>query len=139
MKVLVDTNVILDVLLERQPHCIAAAELWSLLERGFAVGFVAAHAITTVHYLTRKQGDSRRANALIRDLRSVFRVATVDEAALDLALTLERADFEDAVTEAAGLQVGCSLLATRDPKGFRNSRIRVVSPETAVQVIRRSR
>ena len=54
-RILLDTNVVLDVLLDRHPHAQASAALWAAVETGIAEGMLAAHAITTIHYLIRKE------------------------------------------------------------------------------------
>ncbi len=53
-RVLFDVNVVLDVLLDRKPHADASAAAWAAVETGTAEGFLAAHAVTTIHYLIRK-------------------------------------------------------------------------------------
>jgi predicted nucleic acid-binding protein len=130
-RVLIDTNIVLDVLLERKPHLVASAAIWDVVESGSAEGFLAAHAITTVHYLAQKQSGARRAKRLIASLLQVFRVAPVDENVLRDALQSETQDFEDAVSAAAAHATGCEAIVTRDPKGFRTAGLPVLTPETA--------
>ncbi len=59
-RVLFDTNVILDVLLDRKPYVEASAAAWLAVETGVVVGFLAAHAVTTIHHLVRKEGGQRK-------------------------------------------------------------------------------
>ena len=54
-KILFDTNVVLDVLLDRQPYGEASASVWASVETGISVGMLAAHSVTTIHYLVRKE------------------------------------------------------------------------------------
>ena len=134
-RVLIDTNVVLDVLLERKSHLAASAAVWDAVESGGAEGYLAAHAITTIHYLAQKQLGVRRAKRVIANLLQVFRVAAVDGNVLRDALQHETQDFEDAVSAAAAEATGCEAIVTRDPKGFRTAGLRVLTPEAAAPLL----
>jgi predicted nucleic acid-binding protein len=137
-KVLVDTNVVLDVLLDRHPHVGGSVAVWAAIESGSAQGLLAAHAVTTIHYLVRKQLGIARAKRTISAMLRVFGVATVDAAVIQVALELPLSDFEDAVTAAAAQFAGCDYIVTRDPKGFRGCEIRCLIPEAAAPLLRES-
>jgi predicted nucleic acid-binding protein len=128
-RILFDTNVVLDVLLDRQPYVEASAAAWAAVESGVAEGLLAAHAVTTIHYLVRKETGNIKARRIISAILRVFGVATVDGAVLQEALQLPLSDFEDAVTAAAARLAGCECIVTRDPKGFRGSPVRPLTPE----------
>jgi predicted nucleic acid-binding protein len=134
-RVLIDTNVVLDVLLERKPHLAASAAVWDAVESGSAEGYLAAHAITTIHYLVQKQLGARRATRVIASLLQVFSVAAVDANVLRDALQYEAQDFEDAVSTAAAQATGCEAIVTRDPKGFRAAALPVLTPEAAAPLL----
>ena len=134
-RLLVDVNVVLDVLLDRQPHSVASSAVWAAIERGLAEGFLAAHAVTTIHYLVRKELGEPKAKRTLRAILRVFAVATVDATVIHEALALPGPDFEDLVSAAAAERAGCQLIVTRDPAGFRGSRVRAVTPETGAQLI----
>jgi predicted nucleic acid-binding protein len=135
-RVLVDVNVILDVLLARQPHAVASRTIWAAIELRRAEGFLAAHAVTTIDYLIRKELGAARSRRAMRALLRVFTVAPVDHAIIQRALDSDGADFEDSVTSAAAAAAGCDLIVTRDPKGFRASPVPVFTPEAAAPLIR---
>jgi predicted nucleic acid-binding protein len=118
MKLLLDINVLLDVLLHRDPWAEPAAALLSKVERGEAVGFVAGHTITTIHYVVSRAQDRQSAAEAITDLLRFLEVAPVEKADLSQALILPTDDFEDAVQAAAALKVGADYIVTRDEKGF---------------------
>jgi len=128
-RVLFDTNVVLDVLLDRQPYVEASASAWAAVETGASEGMLAAHALTTIYYLVRKERGDAQARRIVSAILRVFRVAAVDEAVVQEALRLGFSDFEDAVTAAAARLAGCECIVTRDPKGFRGSQIRALTPE----------
>lgn len=139
MRLLVDLNLVLDVLLDRAPHAEAAASLWAAIEDGQAEGMLAAHAVTTLHYLAARSGGRAFADQCVAGVLGVFGVAPVDDAVVRQALAMVWPDFEDAVCSAAGVAAGCHALATRDPGGFKRSALPVMTAAEALSAIRSSR
>lgn len=136
-RILFDTNIVLDVLLDRQPHVEASAAIWAAIEAGKSEGLLAAHAVTTIHYLVRKELGNARARRILSAILSVFGVAAVDGAVIQEALQLPFSDFEDAVTAAAARSAACDCIVTRDPKGFRGSPVRCLAPEAVTALLAR--
>jgi predicted nucleic acid-binding protein len=137
VKWFLDANVVLDALLRRTPHAADSAAVWMAVETHAVDGIVAAHSVTTIYYLIRKQhGDAVGRRAVSRLLR-VFNIALVDGAVIERALALAWPDFEDAVSAASAERAGCDMIVTRDPKGFRSSLIPVHTPETARAILSR--
>jgi predicted nucleic acid-binding protein len=135
MKVLVDANVVLDVLLDHQPHFAASVAVWSASETGTAQGQLAAHAVATIHFLIRREHGAAEARKALSLLPRVFGVAPVDEGIIREAFELHSPDFEDSVTAVAAQRAGCDLIVTRDPKGFRGSLVSVLAPEAAAPLL----
>jgi predicted nucleic acid-binding protein len=134
-KVLCDVNVILDVLLDRRPHVDASAGVLAAIEAGTAQGMLAAHAVTTIHYLIRREMGSTQARRLVESILTILSVASVNSAVIQEALQSPSPDFEDAVTAASARHAGCDYIATRDPKGFRGSRVRPLTPEALISIL----
>jgi predicted nucleic acid-binding protein len=128
-RLLVDINIILDVLLDREPHAEGASEVWGAVEDGRALGLLSAHAVTTIHYLNAREVGPQRARRTTDALLTVFDVAPVDRQVLLSALALGWRDFEDAVTAAAAQHAKCDALVTRNPKDFKGSPLRVLTPD----------
>ena len=128
---LLDVNVVLDVLLDRAPHADASAAVWAAIEEGRAEGMLAAHAVTTIHYLTAKVGGARRARQNTDALLSVFGIAAVDDGVIRTANALGWKDFEDAVTAAAAQRAKCAAIVTRNTRDFAKSPVRVLTPAEA--------
>jgi predicted nucleic acid-binding protein len=135
--VLLDTNVLLDVLLDRHPNSIASGAIWTAAEEGRIRGFIAAHAVTTIHYLARKQLGTQAAQRIVASLLRTLSAAPVDQSVLEAAMTMKGSDFEDNVSAAAGQLAGCEAIVTRDPKGFQGSRLRVLKPEALLAMLDR--
>ena len=135
-RVLVDLNVLLDVLLDRPPHADAASELWAAIESGAVEGLLAAHSVTTLHYLATRSGGRAFGDRCVASVLSVFSVANVDASVLQRAIAMRWPDFEDAVCAAAATAAGCQVIVTRDPRGFRKGPLPAMSPTEAVAAIR---
>ena len=134
-RILVDTNVVLDVLLGRRPWFAASAGVWAAVEERRAEGMLACHAATTIHYLLRRELGTAKATAALAAILGVFTVAPVDDAVVREALRGAGSDFEDAVTAAAAAHASCSLIVTRNPRDFRLSHVRAVTPEIALPLL----
>ena len=93
---------------------------------------LAAHGITTIHYLAQRARGKRFARQTVEDLLSVFEIAAVDERTIRQALSLPLADFEDAVCAASAAAANCEAIVTRDPAGFRGSPATPIDPATAL-------
>jgi len=129
LRVLFDTNVILDVLLDREPFSSTAAKLFSKVETGEITGYVCATTITTLHYISSKVIGADSAIEEINKLLMLFEVAPVNRAVLDAALTSGFKDFEDAVVHESGVYKETQGIVTRDFDGFKKSKINIYSPE----------
>lgn len=129
---LLDLNVILDVILDRQPNADAAAALWRAIEEGHGRGLIPAHGITTIFYLIEKARGSSFARRGVERLISVFGVAPVNEDVVRRALALAWRDFEVAVCAAAAEASGCEAIVTRDPSGYPDAPLPVIDPVAAL-------
>jgi predicted nucleic acid-binding protein len=117
----VDTNVVLDVILARAPWDVEAALLLDTIARGRAVGFVAAHTPTTIHYIVERAKDRVAAVTAVGDLLDLLDVVPLEAADFQRALALGLRDYEDAVQVAACLRVGADFLVTRNPRDFKGA------------------
>jgi hypothetical protein len=113
---LFDTNVVLDVLLDREPFATVGAHLFSYVERGTIPGYLCATAVTTIHYLMQKALGADQGRQKIRNLMRLFEVAPVNRATLEAALVSRLGDFEDAVMDCRGVCQKVRLQrSTREP------------------------
>jgi len=136
VKVLFDTNVILDVMLDREPFAIASAMLLSKVETGEILGFLGATTVTTIHYLTTKVIGTEQAQHEIKKLITLFEIAPVNRTVLEGAITLKFPDFEDAVLHEAARHVGAQAIVTRDISGFKRATLAIYSPEELIKMIK---
>ena len=134
MRVLVDTNILLDVLLERRPFFTASAGVLGLIERNRIAGLLGATTVTTLDYLLTQALPRPAARQAIRTLLALFEVAPVNRAVLEEALDSGLADFEDAVLEQAARLAGADAIVTRNPKDFRRAALKVLEPDELLAV-----
>ena len=123
-----DTNVVLDVLLERYPFYDEAAALWNKCDAGELDGHVAAVTLTTIFYVARKLKGAEKARDAVALVLRAFNVATVDRQTLAAALQMSGEDFEDNVQITCAQAASLEHIITRDPAGFAASPIPVVTP-----------
>jgi predicted nucleic acid-binding protein len=135
LKLLLDTTIVLDLLLDRMPFSDFAAELFSNVEEGTIIGYLCGTTITTVYYLTAKTVGAAKAEVEIKKLLNLFEVAPVNRHVLEAALVAEFNDFEDAVIHEAACHVGAEALVTRNQKDFKKSRIPVYSSEEMAKIV----
>ena len=135
MNVLFDTNVVLDVLLDRQPFSDSAATLFSWAEEDIITGILGATTVTTIFYLATKVVGREQAEEAIAKLLSIFTIAPVNRLVLEAAVHSSFTDFEDAVLYQAACHVSAQAIVTRDLAGFKKSKIPVFSPEEFIKMI----
>ena len=135
MKILFDTNIVLDLLLERQPFVNDAQLLFEKVESGQLNGFLGATTVTTLDYLLSKSLSMRDAKVVIKKLLSLFDVAPVNRLVLEDALESGFSDFEDAVLHAAAMHNGAQAIVTRDAKGFSKAKLPIYSPHELLSAI----
>ena len=127
-RVLYDTNVLLDVILKREPHLAASALALDAVGRGQVAGYVAGHAVTTLFYLLHRQLGAAKSRQALSDLLAKMHVAAVTDTGIRRALSSPFKDFEDAVTHAAAQESGCSAIVTRNVSDFVKGIIPAVLP-----------
>ena len=135
MKVLFDTNVILDLLLDRKPFVEYSQDLFAKVEAGKIEGYIGATTVTTLDYLLKKSLSTKEANKIIKTLLKLFEIASVNRLVLQDAIESGFTDFEDAVLHAAALHCGVQAIVTRDEKGFSKAQIAVYPPEALLSVL----
>ena len=128
MKVAVDSTVVLDVLLNRDPHVDDSAQILWAAESGAITALLCATTITTIHYMTVKTLGRAGSIAAIDQLLAIFDIAAVNRQVLQAAATSKIRDYEDAVLAHAAELAGATAIITRNAKDFAKSGLRVYTP-----------
>lgn len=129
MKVLLDTNVILDYILKREPFFEHAKAILENSFSGTINSYVSASAITDIYYLIRQAKDKETALTFIEELIQFIKIAGVNHSVILEALKSEISDFEDAVQNSAALHENITHIITRNLKDYKNSNLEIFSPE----------
>ena len=133
---LLDTNILLDVILDRYPFSEAAFALLSRLQVRDETAFVAWHSVSNIYYVvSRALGDSE-AREFISDFMGFVSVADTGTADIQYAATLPMRDFEDAMQVAAARACGATHIVTRNARDFERSPIPVIGAKEALQLLR---
>ncbi len=132
MTLLLDTDVLIDVALDRAPHAEPAAGLLDFLEKRPGTAHVAWHSISNFYYLVRPSRGGRTAKHFILDLARFVEVAPTTTRSLLYACQLEMGDFEDALQVAAAIACEASMIVSRNLGDHKKSPIRAMDPSTAL-------
>ena len=129
---LLDTDVLIDVALDRSPHSGPASELLDRIERSSRGAYVAWHTISNFYYLVAASRGRRNARDFIVELTRFVRVAQTDTESIRYAAGLPMADFEDAMQVAAARSCGAEYIVTRNVRDFARSPIPGITPVEAL-------
>jgi len=128
MRILLDSDVVFDFLLVRQPFFQAARELMLRNTNGEFEGYISSITPVNLFYHGRKIVGAAKIRQGIADLLKLVRVCPITQASLIQALALPFADFEDAVQHASATEAGLDAIVTRNLKDYKNSTLPIFSP-----------
>ncbi len=128
MKIFLDTNLILDVLAERQPFYENSRRIWELVEKRDLTGHLSATTITDIFDIIKKQLGMERAYETIGKILAVFNIISVSETDIKKALNLGLKDFEDALQLVCAKKIKAKYLITRNREDFPTPVWPVISP-----------
>lgn len=135
MKIMCDTNVIIDVLLEREPFVEDSCQVLRLCEERRINGFVSASGITDIYYLVRKYTHSSElAYKAIRKVLEIFKVCSVTNNDVLMAFQKKAGDFEDCLVATCAKSIGCDYIVTRNKKDFMSFDISPLTPAELSQM-----
>lgn len=128
MKILIDTNVILDVLCNRKEFVEDSLKVFKYCETNQIMGCISALSIPNIVYIMRKELDSERIKEILITLTSLFTVLDLRETDLIKAAELEFSDYEDALQSICASRAKANYIVTRNIKDFKNSTVPAIKP-----------
>ena len=128
MKLLVDGNILLDVLQNREPHVIASALVWKLCETGRAKGFVSALTFANLVYVLRRELDPEKTEEVLKKLSLIFSFVELSGADLLKAAGLHWNDYEDVLQAVTAERLRVDFIITRNVKDFKQSKVLALTP-----------
>ena len=129
---LLDTNILLDVFLNRQPWVVDAKALWQAHEDGRLTGYITATSLTNIFYIARKHVNLEAARDAVRTCLETFEICAVDRAVLESAAVLAGNDFEDNVQLMCASVASLDAVVTRDPADFKHANLPILAPAAAL-------
>lgn len=135
MTILVDTNVVLDLLLKREPYNIAAQTIITKCAEREVIGYLAAHSIPNLFYILRKNYTQKERRKFIKNLCDIFRISDLNEEKIISAIDNEDfTDFEDCLQEECAVEAMADYIVTRNPEDYKGSRVKVILPDEFVKL-----
>jgi predicted nucleic acid-binding protein len=128
MRLLIDGNIILDVLQNREPHIVDSAKIWKLCETDQAEGYVSALTFSNLVYIMRKELSPEKINEVFKSLGLIFRFTDLTVSDLAKAAEQQWDDFEDALQAATAERIHADNIITRNVKDFKQSKIVAFTP-----------
>jgi len=135
MKILLDTDILIDVALDRKPFSDDASLLLDKIEMRYADGFIAWHSLSNVYYICSSSVDDRKLKEFLKGLIKFVSVSETSTKDASYALTLKMGDFEDAMQVSAAISCKADLIATRNIKDFKNSPVAACLPREVIKII----
>jgi len=136
-KVLLDTNIIIDLLAKRDPFYQEAARLFSFADKGKVLLFTSALSVANVNYVLLKQGNPEVAKQILRNLKLIVGIISIDEKSISLALNdNEFSDFEDALQYFSAIENNIDIIISRNLKDFEKSKLPVMTAGQFNEIIK---
>ena len=130
MVLLVDTNIIIDALANREPYADNAKKILEKCAAREVTGILAAHSIPNMFYIFRKNFSQDERRFLLKNLCNIFKISDLNAKKILAALENEKfVDFEDCLQEECAVESMADYIVTRNPADFANSRVKVILPE----------
>ena len=130
MRILIDTNIVLDVMLKREPFYRMSLEILRLAKKDDVKEYISASTVTDIYYLAYRQlRDKGNVKNLMKELLTVVSVASVSGQEIENAISLEWNDFEDSVQYSVAYLQEMDGIVTRNPNDYREAKIKVWKPE----------
>lgn len=137
MKILIDTNIILDVLTKREPFYINSARVWTLVREEIIEGCISAISVNNLYYILSKLKGLKAAESFIDQILEDFGIIALTKDILKQARTIPKKDFEDLIQYFSAIHEGCEGIVTRNKKDFPSIGIKIISPVELLKLIER--
>ena len=135
MKILIDTNVILDVLCDRPEFVEASLKVWKYCEVDQIEGYISALSIPNIVYILRKELDADKTKEMVNTLFLIFNIVDLRADDLKKAANMGSSDFEDAVQIACASRINADFIITRNIRDFKDSKVPAIKPSEFLERI----
>ena len=135
-RIFVDTDIIIDFLIDRQPHAVSSSKIFDLCENEIVEICTSSLCLNNVHYIIKKVTGDAKARVIISDLLELIEVLGVTKVDILNALKSDFKDFEDAIQHSVAVnENNIKSIITRNTKDYKRSKISVFSPDAFIKMI----
>ncbi len=131
-RLLLDTNIILDIALKREPHFELSSKIFELIDKKRVVCYITASTVTDIYYISRKEKGAEIAVEFISNLIEIVDVVGVDKSTIIKALKSDLKDFEDAIQVSAAENHEIQIIVTRNKSDFLNAGLEILTPKELI-------
>lgn len=135
MRVMIDTNVILDVLCNRQGFVEEASKVFKFCEVNKIEGYISAISVPNIVYILRKELDAEKTKKILDQLSLIFKISDLKSDDLKKAANLMFDDYEDALQSVCASRIKANYIITRNIKDFTNSKVAAIKPSELLERI----
>ncbi len=136
MVILVDTNILIDVIANREPYAEYGKRILEKCAKREVTGIIAAHSIPNLFYILRKDFSQEERRAVLKDLCSIFRISELNKNKIMAALdNVNFLDFEDSLQEECAVEEMTDYIVTRNPNDFVDSRVKIIQPHELMRLL----
>lgn len=128
MRVLLDTNIVLDFLLDREPYMDDAERIIGLSENKTIQAYITANSVTDLFYIMRKHPDQEKCRQAVLNLLAIVGVAGINRNDILSAIAMGFKDFEDALQTRCAKKIKAEYIITRNDKDFEDKSIKTITP-----------
>lgn len=132
-KVLVDIDIIYDLLAEREPYYTFSASLFSKADNKKVKLFASALTIANMHYMLSRLKSDKEARKILNRFKVLVSIIPLDQKILELALSSDFNDFEDAIQYYSALEYNVNTILTRNLKDYKKAKISVMTVESYIK------
>ena len=135
MKILIDTNIVLDMLLEREPFANDSAKIFELAENEKVEAFLTANSITDIVYILRKNYGKEQIRDAIFELMKFIKIVSITSSDISKAFNYLFTDYEDALQTQCAIKIKADYIVTRNTKDFKSEFAQAITPSELIAMI----
>ena len=138
MRLLIDSNILLDVLQSREEHYMPSYVVWKICEKGYADGYISSLSFANIIYIMRKELRYDEIDVLLWNFKNAFYFADLTLNEFDIAAKMKWRDYEDAIQSVTAERINADYIITRNAKDFQNSKVKALTPEEYFAIVFKS-
>lgn len=135
MKVLIDTNILLDVLCKRSEFLDTSERIFTLCEVNKISGYISALSVPNIMYVMRKELEPKNIKTILHKLMLIFNIAELTAEDLKKAADMNFRDYEDALQSACASRIHADYIVTRNTKDFKASKVTAIKPIELLRLV----